>query len=376
MRLLFVSFILNTRASGMGRWTHEMMAALSARGHRTQAWFCEDFPRSMRLARVAPLTFPPVLAASLGRRAAEVDVAIVHEPLGFWYGLLRKARPSLPPMVLMCHNVESKCFRRKLDAASRGFATVARGSRVKTPLIRLWQSDGAIRLADHVACLSREDAAYLGARLGVPPGKLTVFANGVAPEFDRPASSTGAHRALFVGGWLEIKGSRVLPPLWSAVVKALPSARLTVAGTGLPEGQVLASFAEDLRHTVTVRPKVEADEMPALFAEHGAFVMPSLLEGSPLSMLEAMRAGLPVVASAVGGIPDLVQPGVQGLLFESMDVAAGAEALLRVLRDPDLAHRLSEAAARRAREFTWDRAAQALESAARAAFEDSRGGRR
>jgi glycosyltransferase involved in cell wall biosynthesis len=86
------------------------------------------------------------------------------------------------------------------------------------------------------------------------------------------------------------------------------------------------------------------------------FVQPSRSEGSPMAVLEAMAAGLPVVASAVGGVPETV--GRAGLLTAPGDPAALAGALVRVLGDPRLAGRLGARARRRAEAFTWDAAAR------------------
>ena len=152
---------------------------------------------------------------------------------------------------------------------------------LKARVFRLWQSDGAIRTADQVLCLSTEDRRYIEA-LGVAPERVTAFVNGVGSEFVDVPRVAGGQRVLFVGGWFDIKGRRVLPSLWAKVVSLVPAARLTVAGTHASEAEVLREFAPDVRETVTVKPRVDASHMPALFGAHDVFLMPSLLEGSPL----------------------------------------------------------------------------------------------
>jgi glycosyltransferase involved in cell wall biosynthesis len=77
-------------------------------------------------------------------------------------------------------------------------------------------------------------------------------------------------------------------------------------------------------------------------------VLPSLHEGSPLVILEAISAGVPIVASAVGGIPDQVEHGREGILVQPGDPSALGDAILRLLRDPALASRLGEAGRQRA----------------------------
>jgi glycosyltransferase involved in cell wall biosynthesis len=84
-------------------------------------------------------------------------------------------------------------------------------------------------------------------------------------------------------------------------------------------------------------------DVPQILAALDVFVLPSLWEGMPNAILEAMAAGLPVVATAVGGTPEVVADGKTGLLVPSHNPAAMAEAMERLLRSPDLRHRMGQA---------------------------------
>jgi glycosyltransferase involved in cell wall biosynthesis len=113
--------------------------------------------------------------------------------------------------------------------------------------------------------------------------------------------------------------------------------------------------------------------MTEQYAAHDVFLMPSLTEGSPLSLLEAMAAGVPVVAARAGGIPDVVTHGVDGLLFDVMDAPAGAAEVCSLLQDPELAGRLGQAGQRRVSALTWRAAAEAVDAAARRVLEQDPG---
>lgn len=365
MRLLLASAVSDSSQTGMGKWSHRVAEALRADGHHVTLWFEGDVLGGASGALAKVVVYPVRLALAIIRKRREFDVVVVHEPGGFWYGLAHKMVPSLPPLVAMCHNVESKWFRQRLRAAARGFATVPWGTRVKSPLFRIWQSDGTIRLADHVVCLSAEDRDYLIGALGRRAGDVTRVINGVAPEdFVTPAERRG-RRMLFVGGWLDVKGSRLLPVVFRKVRERLPETQLTIAGSGTSPDAVIADFEADDRAHLSVLPgPLDAQALRALYQSHDVFVMPSLSEGSPLSLLEAMAAGCPIVAAAVGGIPDIVRDGTDGLLFRSIDADDAAVKLASLLDDPARAAAFGRAAWQRAIGFTWKMTARGIETAA------------
>lgn len=100
---------------------------------------------------------------------------------------------------------------------------------------------------------------------------------------------------------------------------------------GIADHVALLGFWRDLRE---------------LYADFQMLALSSLSEGCPVAVLEGMAAGLPIVASAVGGVPDVVRDGVNGLLFPSRDAAALAAGILELLRNPERARRLAEAGRR------------------------------
>jgi glycosyltransferase involved in cell wall biosynthesis len=356
MRFLFVSLIPDHPWSGMGKWSHRLGEELRGLGHDVTLRFADDYPRMRGLGRAAVLLFPVLLAAELIWQRRSFDVAVIHEPIGFWYGVARRLSRRLPPMLLVCHNVESRHFCDLLAASERGFARVTWSSRLKYALFRRWQSDGAIRLADAVLCLSTIDQRYL--RRFNP--NVTATVNGADAGTER-ASRLDVRRVLFVGGWLDLKGRLLLPRIWSKVLSRESRARLTLVGTGATEEQVRTGFPAEVRESLAVIPRVtDAGQMKEIYGQNGVFLMPSLSEGSPLSLLEAMSAGLPAVAARVGGIPDIVMDGASALLFDSMDVERAAEMVVCLMDDPELASRIGASASARAASLRWRKTAEDL----------------
>ncbi len=208
-----------------------------------------------------------------------------------------------------------------------------------------------LRRADAFITLSVRGQLELE-RLGVPAARRHLVPNGI--EVARfaaisPAPPPGGPLCLLsVARLAEQKGLDVLLRALPAVRAVIGPVTLTLLGEG-PERSRLGTLAAELGLAEVVSFQgVVRDVRPFLAAAH-AFVLPSRYEGIPLALLEAMAAGLPVVATAVDGNTDLIRDGVDGLLVPRDDPVALAQALVRILRDPDLAKRLGEEARRRAR---------------------------
>lgn len=182
-----------------------------------------------------------------------------------------------------------------------------------------------------------------------PEGRISVIANGVDTEMfsPRPSRPTGDGplRVITAAQLIERKGLRHL----IAALSLRES--LTICGTG-PQEAELRSLAVSLQAPVHFAGAVKPEDMPGRLADSDIFVLPSLQEGLPLALLEAMASGLAMIATPVGGIPSVLREGENALLVEPGRPAAIREALDR-LRDPLLRERLGGAARRTALEHGW-----------------------
>ena len=152
------------------------------------------------------------------------------------------------------------------------------------------------------------------------------------------------------------------------LLAALPGIRLTIAGCGCSEEYVRRFFSGSAQASLDIRAVVPRAEMPALYADHDIFVLPSLVEGMPLVLLEAMASGLPVVTTESSGMADLVENGHDGLLTIPGDSAALFAATKKLCEDSQLRSRLGGAAQVKMRRFSWTQCAAGHEAVFRRAL--------
>ncbi len=188
-----------------------------------------------------------------------------------------------------------------------------------------------------------------------PPGKIAVIPLGLElARLVRPDVRPGRFRTEMgvppdapligaVGRLVPIKGLEYLLEAAALVVRRRPAAVFVLVGDG-PLRLALENRARALGLVRQVRFAGWRMDVEHVYGDLDVVVLPSLHEGTPVSVIEAMAAGRPVVATRVGGVPDLLQDGETGLLVPPRDPAALAAAILDLLEDPTLRARLGEAA--------------------------------
>jgi 2-deoxystreptamine N-acetyl-D-glucosaminyltransferase/2-deoxystreptamine glucosyltransferase len=155
-----------------------------------------------------------------------------------------------------------------------------------------------------------------------------------------------------------MKGPGTLVAAFEALSAHDPEVSLTLLGTGADPAAVLAAFPPGLRQRVTVRPGLPHSEVLAAMGEHDLLLATSLFEGFGTVVIEAMAAGLPVVASAAGGASDYIETGRNGYLAAPGDAGAFAQAAQTLLSlPPGKMLILRQAARESVRTLTWDRIA-------------------
>jgi len=194
----------------------------------------------------------------------------------------------------------------------------------------------AINHAARVLVLSPAWTDALTALSGQPDAgqRMVVLPNPVDCELIRPPDDPAQRRpdeVLFLGDFSQRKGVRDLLAAAPVVLQRRPAARFILAG-GAPPADVAAQ-AQPLGAAVQFPGFVRGADKVRRLQEAALLALPSYAEGLPVAVLEAMAAGLPVITTPVGGVPDIFRDGVNGLLTPPGDVPALADALSRLLAD-------------------------------------------
>ena len=195
-----------------------------------------------------------------------------------------------------------------------------------------------------VAVSDHERRSGLEAGVGSPE-KYRIIPNGVdIARFDRPRDPVPG-RVLFLGRLARQKRPDLAIEALARVRKRVPHAELHLASEG-PEREDIERLAARLGVADAVVFLGYRDDVPALLARAACVLLTSDYEGAPLTVVEAMAAGVPLVATRVGGIPEVVSHGETGFLANAGDVATLGNAVAQVLEEPELARRLGESGRR------------------------------
>jgi glycosyltransferase involved in cell wall biosynthesis len=335
-----------------------------ARGHRVTAAFFYDRD-SLRERWQAEFPFPVFSLSDFhkGRSSLQNGLSILGG-LGQLWKLLRRERFD----VIETFTHDSNTLALPLAWAAGTPVRIAShhgivaGIRPWREKIHAWLINrGAAQRIVAVTALTRRKLL----EEGIEAERVVVIPNGIAPVKVEGVDKTEVRKKagigaddpflLAVGRLVPSKAHHILIEAMPLVLERFPNAKAGVCGDGPLRG-ALETQIQSLGLENAVKLLGQSDHVAQFLASADVFVMPSLWEGLPIALLEAMSAGLPVAATKVEGVEEVVEEGRHGFLAPPGDKEAFAEALLRLLQDPPARRRMGEAARRKAlEEYTAER---------------------
>jgi glycosyltransferase involved in cell wall biosynthesis len=328
---------LERKFSALGRQLDVRVLASSADGSAGDETF-----RLWRALPVGPLdgvafylTLPFRLAGEL--RGFEPDAVATQSPFEAVAVLAgRNLARRRPALVVELHG-DWRTFSRLYGSPLR---------RVLAPFtdrVAPW----ALRRADAVRTLSAYTTGLARSAGVEPAAEFIAFTDLEAFVDSPPVPLPESQQALFVGVLERYKNVENLAAAWRLVALRLPSACLRLVGDG-HRRDIAQRLVAEFPDTVSWEPSLSTEEVVRALDASTALLLPSRAEGTPRIVLEAFCRGRAVVGGRVGGVPDVVEDGVSGVLVDPDDVRRIADAIVRVLDDRALAARMGRAARERA----------------------------
>jgi sugar transferase (PEP-CTERM/EpsH1 system associated) len=298
-------------------------------------------------------------------RADRADTICLQKPAGsrFDFGRLASVVRRIRPDVVHCRNwgsiegVFAARFagRRPVVYSEHGLEGASEEREVRR---RIWLRRIAFETADQVLCVSNELRDHHARQTGYPARRISVIHNGVQTARFRPDATARASirrdhaigdSAFWIGSvgrLMRVKDHMTLLQAVDLIDRQTQDWRLTVVGEG-PERANLEAFVRASPWRERVNFAGVSARVPEFLNGFDVYALPSINEGLCNSLAEAMACGLPVVATAVGGNPELVEDGRSGLLFPAGDHEALAKLLLELRTSPDRRRELGRQARER-----------------------------
>jgi glycosyltransferase involved in cell wall biosynthesis len=276
----------------------------------------------------------------------KIDVVQVHIADMHMVSAFLLSKIANKPYVVTCHGSDIRILRRSTF-----------GKFLKKAMLKN---------ASKVVSISKEIKDILVNEYGLPSQSIKIITNGYDEEWMKrrlDETSNNAPREnpslVFVGSLREVKDPLNAVEVFKIVSGPVKNVNLQIVGEG-PLRQAVERKIEKygLQDRVTLHGAVSHQRALEILASSAIYVLTSVEEGLPTSLIEAMALGKPVAATSVGGVPEIVSDGVNGLLTPPRLPEKMAQLIERLLKDPVLAKKLGKAAAESVKDFSWNNIAR------------------
>ncbi|MGH9676183.1 MAG: glycosyltransferase family 4 protein, partial [Candidatus Acidiferrum sp.] len=366
------------REGGAAAIAYNLGRELQALGHQISYVFLEDLFESTTVpTRFQDLQFSRKLARYIAANRGKFSIVHLHAPAGMVYGLRRRylGGASYPPYIMLLHGLEERRGHVMSREHKKGRAWhFSWKNRLWHRLYHQPRFRWSIRTADGAHTYSRDTWNLMQLKYNLDAERVAYIPNGAEARFFVPRQypDRDGLRLLYAGTWLDQRGIFYLREALANLIKRIPRVNMTFAGCGVSAEEIHSFFGAELAKCIEVRPAVPAEAMPGLYLEHDVFLFPSLVEGLPTVLLEAMATGMPVITAETCGMPDVVENEYNGLLIPPADSAAIESAVMHLAGCRELRERLGTTARETMKRYTWQRAGRQLEAFMRRILERER----
>ncbi len=375
MKILIVSQVPDTKLMGVPRVIHCLADIMRQQGHQVDLMFDDAVPKiwfprlslfewSLRIPSAIQKQVQ-YLQTQSGNPNDHYDHIVITTMSGWflsmWRGLFGIHKNTA--ISSWHHGCELLMWEQMMQEEAEGGHTFSARFKLYYGGLVRWCQTQSLKHQDGSWYCSTEECEWVEAHIPSMKNKTFFIPNGVEPHyyyperFEKQAAThdTEKIKLLFVGYWDPWrKGRKYLVEAFNQIGKAHPHVSLTLAGVRVAKEDVLSDFDDEVQSQITIIEHLNEPELVQCYQSHDVFVLPSLFEGLPLVLLEAMASGLPVITTNNNGMRDAVRHELDGLLIPRRNTFALVQALSTLINDASLRRQYGKSAYERVTtNFRW-----------------------
>lgn len=362
MKILFVANTPRDPNQGASGCDIATMDALRSQGHSVDEIWGDDMPHRIRHPNLHQLLeLPGNFAAAVERQCQgnDYDVIQVNQPHAYLAARQHRRRHRRGVFINRSHGWE--------PAVSEALARYSDPSTDKRPLWRRLASrplakiierhnHSVVRWADGIIVCSLDDLDFLLTRHNASRERVLALAPGLGAIFATqlpPPSDARWLRVLYVGNFIAVKAPHIVARAITQLLDSRPDATATWVCAARDHDAARQLTNGDHAGRLSFRDWMPREELIKLYDHHGLLIFPSFFEGFAQTPLEAMARGMCVLSTAIDGMRQTIQDGVNGFLFERGAADPIAVRAAQLMASPQQCEQISSAAAKTASGFTW-----------------------
>ena len=351
--LRVVSDLYPAVVGGIGIHAHQMSTSQARQGHEVMVLTLNqkelmenEIINGYRVVRfpsyltICGNSFAPGLILEILKRKRAVEIIHAHSHLFFSTNICALARLfHSAPLIITNHGLISASAPAWLNT-----------------LYKHTFSRMTFHISDHIICYTAIEKENIK-KLGIDPKKISVIHNGVDTALFAPKTSlktADKKQILWVGRFVTGKGVEYLIEAFSRVLKKIPGSHLVLVGGGPEKSAIEERITKlHLQSSVTFIDYLDNEKLPEIYKNSDVFVLPSLMEGVPRTILEAMACGVPVVTTNLPHLVGIIEGA--GLVVPAKEPTLLSDVIFTILEDTSLAEKMGQRGRKRiVQEYSWE----------------------